>query len=126
MKDRLKELIKDTLKEWECDVTDKTIEEIADHLITNDVIAPPCKVGETMYRIVKRYNGEKIIVEGYAFEFAITHESSQNDKYRFYFWAKPDKSHTSREYSIWCEFEDFGKTVFLTQAAAEQKLKEIK
>ena len=98
---------------------------LADYLLSEGVILPPCKVGQTVFRITKLYNGETIIVEGYAFEFAITHESSESDKYRFYFWAKPDKSHASREYSIWCEFIDFGKTVFLTREEAEQALKGV-
>ena len=99
-------------------------EDLADFLLAEGVIVPPCKVGQTVFRITKLYNGETIIVEGYAFEFAITHESSERDTYRFYFLAKPDKSHTSREYSIWCEFAEFGKTVFLTRAEAEAALTE--
>ena len=46
MRDRLIELIKDTLQEWECDVSEKTISEIAEHLIENGVIVLPCKVGD--------------------------------------------------------------------------------
>ncbi len=45
-KDRLVELIEDTLQEWECDVSEKTISEIAEYLIENGVIVPPCKVGD--------------------------------------------------------------------------------
>lgn len=86
----------------------------------------PCKVGDTVYRIAKMYNGKTLIVDGIAFEFAITHESSQNDKYRFYFWAKPDDTYTSRQHSLWCEFTDFGKTVFLTKEEAEKALAEWK
>ena len=84
----------------------------------------PCKAGDTAYRITKLYNGETIIVEGMVFEFTITHESSQIDKYRFYFWAKADTNYTSRQYSKWCEFTDFGKTVFLTREEAEKALAE--
>lgn len=51
MIDRLKELLKDTLSEWECDVTDDTIQEIANHLLANGVIVPPCKVGQTVYYV---------------------------------------------------------------------------
>lgn len=95
----------------------------AEYLLEHGVIVPPCKVGDTVYRIVEQYNNEIIIVDGMVFEFAITHESSKRNKYRFYFLAKADKSHTSRQYSIWCEFADFGKTVFFTQKEAEQALK---
>ena len=48
-RDRLVELLKDTLHEWECDVSIKTVTEIADHLISNGVIVPPCNVGDTVY-----------------------------------------------------------------------------
>ena len=43
MRDRLVELIKDTLQEWECDVSIETIEQISDHLVENGVIVPPYK-----------------------------------------------------------------------------------
>lgn len=46
MCNKLIELIEDTLKDWECDVSDKTISEIAEHLIDNGVIVLPCKVGD--------------------------------------------------------------------------------
>lgn len=82
----------------------------------------PCAAGSTAYCITKLYNGDVIIVEGMVFEFTITHESSERDKYRFYFWAKADTNYTSRQYSKWCDFEDFGKTVFLTREAAEAAL----
>jgi len=40
-RDRLIELLEDTLHEWECDVQSKTLSEIAEHLIENGVIVPP-------------------------------------------------------------------------------------
>ena len=43
MKNRLKDLIEDTLQEWECDVSDKTIEQISEHLVENGVIVPSNK-----------------------------------------------------------------------------------
>ena len=50
MKNRLIELLEGTLADWECDVSDKTISEIAEHLIENGVIASPCKVGDKIYQ----------------------------------------------------------------------------
>ena len=50
MKNRLIELLERTLADWECDVSDKTISEIAEHLIENGVIASPCKVGDKIYQ----------------------------------------------------------------------------
>ena len=49
--DRLVELLKDTLHEWECDVSIKTVTEIAEHLISNGVIVLPCKVDDIVYYI---------------------------------------------------------------------------
>ena len=64
-KDRLIELIEDTLQEWECDVSEKTISEIAEHLIENGVIVPPCKVGDTVYKIVKFCEKNTGLIEFY-------------------------------------------------------------
>lgn len=51
MKDRLVGLIKDTLQEWECDVSENTIAEIADHLLANGVIVPKKVKGYEEYYI---------------------------------------------------------------------------
>lgn len=51
MRDRLIELLDDTLKEWECDVQPETVLQIAEYLLENGVIVPPCKVGDTVYLI---------------------------------------------------------------------------
>lgn len=50
-RDRLIEILQDTLHEWECDVSIKTLTEIAEHLIENGVIVLPCKVGDTIYKL---------------------------------------------------------------------------
>ena len=50
--DRLIELLDDTLQDWECDVSNKTLTEIAEHLSDNGVIAPPCKVGDAIYKLL--------------------------------------------------------------------------
>ena len=83
----------------------------------------PCKVGDTVYRIVKLLNGEAKIVEGEVFEIAITHEHHDGNECHFYFWAKGEEF-TRRHYSIWCDFVDFGKTVFLSRELAEKALAE--
>ena len=38
MRDRLVELLQDTLCEWECDVQPKTVLQIAEHLVENGVV----------------------------------------------------------------------------------------
>lgn len=96
---------------------------LADSLLADGVIVPPCKVGDAVYRIVKLLNGETKIVKGEVFEIAITHKHHEENEYSFYFWAKGKES-VRRHYSIWCHFIDFGKTVFLTREEAEKALAE--
>ena len=50
-RDRMIEILQDTLHEWECDVSIKTVTEIAEHLISNGVIVLPCKVDDIVYYI---------------------------------------------------------------------------
>jgi hypothetical protein len=82
---------------------DDSIESIADHLIANGVIVPPCKVGDSIFRVG---NGE-------IWEWLIEHIEIYEDEIGFvddgenYF--TPDK---------------IGKTVFLTKEEAEAKKKE--
>ena len=85
------------------------------------IIVTPCKVGDTVYRIVKRLNGEAKIVEGKVFEIALSYERHSGNEYQFYFWANGDEF-TRRHYSTWCDFVDFGKTVFLSRELAEEAL----
>ncbi|WP_206460404.1 hypothetical protein [Anaerovorax sp. IOR16] len=73
----------------------------------------PCKVGDTVYKIITLMNGETLIVEGVMLQYAITRTGEE-----FYF------SEPTRQYDIWCNASDFGKTVFLSYEAAEAALKE--
>lgn len=50
-RDRLIELLEDTLHEWECDVQAETLSQIAEHLIANGVIVPPVEVGDTVWYV---------------------------------------------------------------------------
>lgn len=59
MRDRLIELLEDTLHEWECDVQTETLLQIADHLLANGVIVPPCKVGDEIW-VIDREDGEAV------------------------------------------------------------------
>lgn len=118
MKERLVELIKKSRKY--CNHTDcgncgrakfggfpdcKDIQ-LADYLLENGVIVPPCKVGDRLYQIVKMPK------HTFVSEFPIIAEPQQII-YRNIMGA----------YSC-IPFDDFGKTVFLTRAEAEAKLKE--
>lgn len=48
MRNRLAELLKDTLHEWKCDVLPETVLQIADHLIENDVV-PVVRCKDCLY-----------------------------------------------------------------------------
>lgn len=83
---------------------------IADHLLANGVIVPPCKVGDVLWYI-----------EDYTKEI----KSSVVERLTF------EETDISSYTGIWGEygtfavpFEDFRKLVFLTREDAEQALKE--
>lgn len=84
-----------------------TTEIMADYLIQNGVIVPPCKVGDTVYRITTSPHTKiKKIQETKIIRIAI------DDEGVFLFCQRcPAKS-------------VFGKNVFLTKEEAENKLKE--
>ena len=98
--------------------------QIADYLLTNGVIVPPCKVGDKVYRITHLRSGETIIVEGEMLEIAITHEYGGKISYRFYFLAKGEE-YIRRHWSLWCDFAEFGTGVFLSREEAEKALKSV-
>ena len=51
MRDRLIELLKSGIKQLENQAGARTFGDLADHLLANGVIVPPCKVGDTVYII---------------------------------------------------------------------------
>lgn len=92
---------------------------IADYLIENGVILPPCKVGDTVYKVVndkrvKRPYECKVI--GFWFS---EDENCNNAHLVRYVNGVFDSS-----FSV--PFTDFGKTVFLSREEAEEKLEEMK
>jgi len=100
-------------------------ENLANYLLANGVIVPPCKVGQTVFRIVKLYGDRKpIIVEGEVFEIALTHENGEIKK-RFYFLEKGGNKIINR-YSLWLDFDEIGKTAFFTKEESKKALEEMK
>lgn len=96
----------------------KAIEEIADYLLANGVIVPPCKVGDKVYIKVRK---EK-------HPFKVTHISiTKNGTY-----YEADRIRNKKETLLYLNdtttavFDDaeIGKTVFLTREEAEKKLEE--
>ena len=88
-------------------------EYVADHLIENGAVVPPCKVGDTvwiLFAVEKNIEGREIasiMQRNTSWTMTFTNGSC------FTVWDNEDD-------------EYFGKTVFLTKAEAEQKLKEMR
>lgn len=94
------------------DSTDKNfIEKIADYLLANGVIVPPCKVGDTVYAVGYREIYAGAVIEIKSFE---TEDGTEKT-----YHAEDDG------YPIGFTDEDFGKTVFLTREEAERALREV-
>ena len=104
---------------------------MANYLLTNGVIVPPCKVGDKLYAI-----SENRIAECICDEINIHNEVSICAEFQcdydckgcpFNAWKQD--FHTGEyscdgEYGTWFfSLKDFGKTVFLTKEEAEQALK---
>lgn len=119
-RERLIELLEDTLHEWESDVSVQTLTEIAEHLIENGVIVPPCKVGDYLYTnsamqgwYMRKRNAPyrvKIVFIGLndseKMGGGVLHVLYEND------WM------------LEFPFSDIGKTIFLTYEEAKRLLKE--
>ena len=113
-RDRLIELIQNSVngcaRHW--------AEIIADYLLANGVIVPPCKVGDTVYRVM----ADKRIKQPYEYKV-------------IGFWYSADETcnnlHLVRyvngvfESSMSVPFTEFNRILFLTKEEAEEKLKEL-
>lgn len=92
--------------------------QIADYLLANGVIVPPCKVGDTVYCIVFCPAINKLSVsKGFVREIRIT----KNDITINIVDCEQIK-YANLNINITCN--DFGKTVFLTREEAERALRE--
>lgn len=84
------------------------VKELADHLLANGVIVPPCKVGDTLWIL---FTVEKTI-ESREIESIMQRQKSWTIRF------------TNGDcFTVWdnAENEYFGKTVFLTKEEAEEK-----
>ena len=120
-RERLIELLEDTLHEWESDVSVQTLTEIAEHLIENGVIVPPCNLGDTVY-IINRANKPQEMI----FDLIDLRCTCVNDTDCMCGSLCNDIEHNACQHRFKNDFSDFGKTVFLTREEAEKALKEIK
>ena len=102
-RERLIELLEDTLHEWESDVSVQTLTEIAEHLIENGVIVLPCKVEDKVYELTTSEEIEQRKVKDIIYD---------NEGFRLRL-----EPYFSYEYYL-------NETVFLTHSEAAQALKE--
>lgn len=88
---------------------------VADHLLANGVIVPPCKVGDTLF----------YIPFGKIIEECVVHAVQYEENTIIVKCPLRRKEHEALLYKHWVYFntDDFGKTVFLTREEAEAALK---
>lgn len=131
MRDRLVELL--------CGHYMNTIndaEEVANYLLENGVIVPPCKVGDIVYVITTKrpcyacvlitdfchkncsFDDRNKLVIKIARVCGIKSNGEINKVH-----LEIDQSKICYSYEYTCWFNDFGKTVFLTKEEAEKHLK---
>ena len=108
MAKRFKELYKDG--DWNFN---EMLVGVADRLLDDGWIRPPCKVGDTvwiLFAVEKTIEGREIA--------SITQRNTS--------WTMTFTNGSC--FTVWDNEDDeyFGKTVFLTKAEAEQKLKEMR
>ena len=87
----------------------ETFEELADYLIKNGVIVPPCKVGDKLFRIIE--------VTSSTIKPFIPILRDEVEPYGIYY------KNLFGGYS-YIPFDEVGKSVFLTKEEAEKALKE--
>lgn len=96
-----------------------TMQHIADHLLANGVIVPPCKVGDAVY-LPWNYND----VEGVACLTVTRIVISDACSYVRTDMQSDDRGYLYKYNFGQLYFSDFGKIVFLTQAEADKALAE--
>lgn len=117
-KERLIELIRKSgcVDTWNYNADDfkepNPIEKLADILLANGVIVPPCKVGDVLWT----FSYGKV-VSGEVIEIKWQCEAENHGVFI------REKISTSGVYTATIDFCDVGKTVFLTKEEAEQALR---
>ena len=92
---------------------DKYNEAVADYLLANGVIVPPCNVGDTLY-VISQMKDKRILP--FINEYEATSIKLGKKKCVVY--------HEKDGYIKMFKQDDFGKTVFLTREEAEKALAE--
>lgn len=117
-RDRLVELLKNSPYLDVCYGDDRTYEKAADHLLSNGIFVPPCKVGDTLFFI---YNSP------YANKPDLTPRIYKTDDWYFDIDKKGISIRTRDVHGYMGKYHYYlGETVFLTSEEAETALKERK
>ena len=93
-------------------LNDVCIEKLADYLLANGVIVPPCKVGDTVWT----FSYGKI-VSGEVIDIKWQCEAENHGVFI------RERISVSGEYTATIDFCEIGKTVFLTKEEVEQALR---
>lgn len=110
-RERLIELLQSAQQE-NLNLLNFEIDILADYLLANGVILPPCKVGQEVYFIKNFFNFVKEPIKE-----KVCGIKTYSDDMEFTFVTNMQRCFTEN---------DIGKTVFLTKEEAEGKLKEMK
>ena len=94
-------------------------ETMADYLLDNGVIVPPCKVGDVVYVRNREGKPQKMKFDNVDLRCTCTREDYCGLGTRCM-----DKESNICQYRFKNDFSDFGKIVFLTREEAEKALKE--
>ena len=96
--------------------------DVANYLLANGVIVPPCKVGDTVYSFCYVFGAIlPYVVQNFGVGFL------GKDRPNYWFWEATSHATETDELldEIDFDLDDIGKTVFLTNEEAEEKLKEL-
>ena len=110
MRDRLIELLKNSSQY--ITEQDSLIEKIADYLLENGVIVPPCKVGETVY----------VIFNGGIYKATVYNLKIETEENHYLILIKVNVFDKISMFKVFI----LGKTAFLTKEEAEQALRQRK
>jgi hypothetical protein len=124
MRDKLIDLLDKFLKEEFDYVPVKSAINIADRLIAEGVIVPPCKVGDVVYAPHWHWG---TYIKGGIMPYRITNITiAQNKKgvWTKKYRAMEVKNGNTIDWQLNFEFDAIGKTVFITREEAEKALAE--
>lgn len=127
MRDKLKELIENA-PVWKNGTFGEACEFVADHLIENGVIVPPCKVGDTVYIIEDSVDPSGKCKGCEYLNLGYTDLSSCGIEHDDYCRAKEcieitEEIVTLKNIYLWLWLDCFGNSIFLTKEEAEKALR---